>query len=243
MERRGFPRQALAQGFQATTDRISERALPILIIIDSDFRVVMASHGSRQDHMGVAFVDVEAGRLAPALDEVVRDLVASWSDQDRPPTRFGFVPPCYIVRVIRLNGSPPRFMAVMIEQARHRDSLTRAAHAHSLSPRETEVLWLIIEGASASEIAGILCLADSTVQGYFKHLLSKTDSRNRPSMVAKVLGWEGIPAESAAYAGAFARARWNLRGHLRRMNREPTPRPNGSWGGGVERAFTEGGRG
>jgi DNA-binding NarL/FixJ family response regulator len=84
----------------------------------------------------------------------------------------------------------------MIEQVRHRDNLTQAAKEHSLTPRETEVLSLILEGASAPEIASTLSVAESTVQSYFKHLLSKTNSRNRPSMVAKVLGWDGLSAAS-----------------------------------------------
>ena len=101
----------------------------------------------------------------------------------------------YIVRVI--GHETQCYMAVLIEHIRHRDSLSQAARGYSLSRRETEVLSLL-QGASAPEIANFLCLAESTVQSYFKHLLTKTNSRNRPSMVAKVLGWDGLSAASAA---------------------------------------------
>jgi hypothetical protein len=35
-----------------------------------------------------------------------------------------------------------------------------------------------------------LSISQSTVTGYFKILLRKTESRNRSEMVAKVLGWD-----------------------------------------------------
>jgi DNA-binding CsgD family transcriptional regulator len=210
VELRELATEEFAKSFLQASDRISERALPRLIIIDRDFRTVLASQGSRHDKIGPELVDAEARRLRPAIEKVVRELVASWSDApQRSSNRFGVVPPNYILRVIALEGDTQRFMAVMVEQVRHRDSLTRAAEGYSLSPRETEVLSLILEGASAPEIASTLSLAESTVQSYFKHLLSKTHSRNRPSMVAKVLGWDGLSAASASeYAGEFVRTPW-----------------------------------
>jgi DNA-binding CsgD family transcriptional regulator len=197
--------------------------------MDRDLRVVLASQASRQDKVGPEFVDLEARRLRPAIEKVVRDIVASWNNPAHGATnRFGVVPPSYIVRVIALDGDTQRFIAVMIEQIRHRDSLARAAKGYSLSPRETEVLSLILEGASAPEIASVLCLAESTVQSYFKHLLSKTNSRNRPSMVAKVLGWDGLSAASASeYATDLLRLRcagaWDEVGYTSQYTRTPVP--------------------
>jgi DNA-binding CsgD family transcriptional regulator len=57
------------------------------------------------------------------------------------------------------------------------------------------VLAMIIEGSNAVEMARALQLAETTVQGYFKRLLIKTQSRNRPAMVANVLGWGGFGRE------------------------------------------------
>lgn len=211
MNVREVPTEALAKELLQAVDRISERALPRLIILDRNFRIVLVSQPSRHDKASPEFVDLEAKRLRPAIEKVVRDIVASWSESARgAANRFGLVPPSYIVRVIALDGDTQSYMAVMIEQIRHRDSLSQAAKGYSLSPRETEVLSLILEGASAPEIASMLCLAESTVQSYFKHLLSKTNSRNRPSMVAKVLGWDGLSAATAAYyAVDLVRSRWS----------------------------------
>jgi DNA-binding CsgD family transcriptional regulator len=195
---RELSEETLAKGILQAAYRISERALPRLIITDRDCRIVLTPQTLRNDPVSAELVDLEAKRLQPAIDKVVREIVASWSDAaHRAQKRFGIVPPRYIVRVIPLSDETQCYMAVLIEHIRHRDSLSQAARGYSLSPRETEVLSLILEGASAPEIASLLCLAESTVQSYFKHLLSKTNSRNRPSMVAKVLGWDGIAAASA----------------------------------------------
>jgi DNA-binding CsgD family transcriptional regulator len=210
VELRALGPEELAGSLLRASDRISERASPWVIIIDRDFRTVLTSQGTHHDKIGQEFLDPKARRLRPAIEKVVRDLVASPSDATQGRSnRFAVVPPNYILRVIALDGDTQRFMAVMIEQVRHSDSLTRAAKGYSLSPRETEVLSLILDGASAPEIASTLCLAESTVQGYFKHLLSKTNSRNRPSMVAKILGWDGRWGASASkYARELVRVPW-----------------------------------
>jgi DNA-binding CsgD family transcriptional regulator len=191
VDRRNVLSETLAKEFLKASNRLLESALPILIIVDRDFRITLTSHAFERETLGPQFIDVEAKRLGPAIDRIVRDLVASWTD---PPTlasnRFAVIPPRYVVRVLPLQGDTQRFVAITIEHCRDRDSIGRAARTYSLSRRETEVLSLILEGAPASEIANRLYLAESTVQGYFKHLLSKTRSRNRPSMVAKVLGWD-----------------------------------------------------
>jgi DNA-binding NarL/FixJ family response regulator len=54
-----------------------------------------------------------------------------------------------------------------------------------LSPRELEVLAVIAEGASNSEIADRLVIADTTVQSHVQHILRKLDVRNRTEAAAR----------------------------------------------------------
>jgi DNA-binding NarL/FixJ family response regulator len=56
-----------------------------------------------------------------------------------------------------------------------------------LSPRELEVLAVIAEGASNSEIADRLVIADTTVQSHVQHILHKLDVRNRTEAAARYL--------------------------------------------------------
>jgi len=48
-----------------------------------------------------------------------------------------------------------------------------------------------LDGPDRCLFADALKIAETTVQGYYKRLLSKTQSRNRPAMVANVLDWGG----------------------------------------------------
>ncbi len=52
-----------------------------------------------------------------------------------------------------------------------------------LTPREREVLQLIVEGKSRVEIADILCLSKKTVDTYRSRIMKKLDVHNIPSLV------------------------------------------------------------
>lgn len=62
-----------------------------------------------------------------------------------------------------------------------------AAHAHSpldsLSVRERQVLQLVVEGKTSSEIAHMICLSAKSVQTYRSRLMMKLGVRDVPSLV------------------------------------------------------------
>lgn len=53
----------------------------------------------------------------------------------------------------------------------------------SLSPREQQVLQMVVEGKTSSEIARILCLSPKSVETYRNRLMKKLGVENIPSLV------------------------------------------------------------
>jgi DNA-binding CsgD family transcriptional regulator len=58
--------------------------------------------------------------------------------------------------------------------------------AYDLSPREQEVVDLIIRGASTRQIAQALCIAEYTVQDHLKHIFDKTGVHSRRELVQRL---------------------------------------------------------
>ncbi len=66
-------------------------------------------------------------------------------------------------------------------------SVRNSAHApgpvDSLSPREQQVLQMVVEGKTSNEIARILCLSPKSVETYRNRLMKKLGVENIPSLV------------------------------------------------------------
>ena len=71
----------------------------------------------------------------------------------------------------------PGLAGLVLGEYRRRE--TEAPDEPQLTPRETEVLKLIAEGASTKEIAAALTVAESTVENHRTNLLAKLGMRDR----------------------------------------------------------------
>lgn len=92
-----------------------------------------------------------------------------------------------IVRVVPLNGADPRY-AVFLEQYESRDLLRASERTYNLTPRETELLELLLRGEATSEMAAALCISEFTVQQHVKNIGSKLGITKRKEIVATILG-------------------------------------------------------
>ena len=68
-------------------------------------------------------------------------------------------------------------------------NLTKPTTPVSLSPREREMLALIVEGLTAKEIADRIGVSIHTIDTHTRHLFKKLDVRSRAAAVARAL-WE-----------------------------------------------------
>ncbi len=99
-----------------------------------------------------------------------------------------------VVHCSRLIGSEGDLYMLVVEAKQNIDALALASARFSLTRRETAVLELVLEGANARAIAETLEISEHTVHAYVKRLVAKTDARNRSSMIAAILDWDGSAA-------------------------------------------------
>ncbi len=176
-------------------DRESATAFPVsVLIIDADFRVVSSPFERDPERLeqNVPLPDLydrTTRFMRPRLHPLLRNL---WEvTRARGIPRQMVIPPLFTVSLTPLEHIGGGELAVLtVEAARSRANLHAAVAEFALTPRETQILALILDGTSGPQMAAMLDLAESTVQTYFKKLLEKTRSANRYGMVAKILGWQ-----------------------------------------------------
>jgi len=161
-----------------------------LIIMQADGTVLQDSIDST-DHETRILLSDDRRCLRSDVASIVTALIEHCSIAGERQSRIAFLDAHRFLRVTRLDGHAASSFAVSVEHFRAGDSLSRAARRYNLTPREIDVLAFMLEGASAIETALALNIAETTVQGYHKRLLAKTESRNRAAMVANVLDWDG----------------------------------------------------
>jgi DNA-binding NarL/FixJ family response regulator len=132
--------------------------------------------------------------LPAILEEAVRRLTAGWTNESSSQ-QLGLARPVpfLVVRTRPMSGATGLFIGVTIERSVPGRSLTGAAARFKISPREVQVLALLLDGLHLNEIAERLHISSSTVQDHIKRLLEKTETHNRSEMTARILGWDRAP--------------------------------------------------
>lgn len=174
--------------------KIRRRKRPYFILLDSKLQII------HYEAAALALLEelcdaATPPRLPAAIDAALRSALRKMNP--RNDERFTMTPlPKLIVHVSRVYGGDSSFFALLVERESHRAPVESAAGRFSLTAREREVLRLAMRGLHAPDIAQTLSISPTTVSGYFKDLLRKTQTRNRSEMIAKVLDWDDPDASS-----------------------------------------------
>jgi DNA-binding CsgD family transcriptional regulator len=162
-------------------------------VLDKDLQIVLA--WSAEDQRRVALTGLRtrlADRLPAVLEETVGDLVAGWRSDSATTQEPGIAHPVpfLVVRTRPMSGPAGLFIGVRIDRFKPPHSLSGPAARFHISPRELQVLALLLDGAKLEEIGQKLHITASTIQDHIKSMVDKTGSRNRTELIARVLGWE-----------------------------------------------------
>jgi DNA-binding CsgD family transcriptional regulator len=163
---------------------IERRAAPAVFIVDKKLRVLFyrADPSERRKE----FRPADNGALPPSLEYTVLKLLVQ--DEDQTDTvRRAALSSSVAVKVLELRGGSVPAYAILVERFALRDHIDTFARKHGLSPRERQVLALLVKGLRNEEIAQHLIISKSTAIFHVKQLLTKTGSRNRTEMVAKII--------------------------------------------------------
>jgi DNA-binding CsgD family transcriptional regulator len=166
-------------------------------VLNRDLEIVLAWTAENERRVALTPLQVPLQTHLPfILQEAVRELTAAWTDETASHQSGVARPvPFLVVRTRPMSGAAGLFIGVTIERTKPGRSLTGAAARFSISPREVQVLALLLDGLHLNEIAGRLHITASTVQDHIKRLLEKTQTHNRSEMTAKILGWGHDPSE------------------------------------------------
>ena len=154
----------------------SQAAGESFYVLDKDLQIVLA--WSAEDQRRVALTGLRtrlADRLPAVLEETVRDLVAGWrSDSDTQEAGIAHPVPFLVVRTRPMSGPAGLFIGVRIDRFQPPHSLTGPAARFHISPRELQVLALLLDGAKLEEIGRKLHITASTIQDHIKSMVDKT---------------------------------------------------------------------
>ena len=151
---------------------LRQRARPCVAMLDDRFEIVFADpHGRGTCRSMISHVRRlvdDGGDLAEIEHDGVR----------------------YALRVSHMVGDDTVRYAMVLEPRGARRPLVDAMERFRLSPREVDVLGLIVDGASNREIAAALYIVEGTVQEHVRNLCRKTNARRRGDLLARVFGVE-----------------------------------------------------
>jgi len=182
-----------------TTAFVSEPSDGVFCVLNLDLEIVLAWSSEELADATLAGLGVRiADRLPPILEKSVRTLTGDWSAGAVNHCGIGYPVPFLVVRTRPMSGPAGLFIGVRIDRFQPPNSLLDASARFHISPREVQVLALLLDGKHLDQIAEKLHITSSTVQDHIKSMLDKTESNNRSELIARVLGWDSTPTASRA---------------------------------------------
>jgi DNA-binding NarL/FixJ family response regulator len=196
MLREGLRRSLEVEGFDvvgeaadgAAAVRLAEQLRPDVLLMDVSMPVLDGVEATRLVREHAPTVPVVILTMHADQDVLVRAVRAGASGY--------LVKDCStaeVVHTLRLAAAgettlSPEFATAMLVEAQHvAEERTEPAPEPIISKREEEVLQLIAEGASTTEVAAQLFISVKTVKNHLASVYQKLDSRDRTQAVLRAV--------------------------------------------------------
>jgi DNA-binding CsgD family transcriptional regulator len=186
-------RSCLARSFDDPTPT-PERSGPVVLFLSPTLDVLAQTPETDAFLRTLLPPDADQRPVPAGAYNVAAQLLAVEAGVDTKPAlaRVRLVGGVWLTfRAARVDAAAPtaeRDIAVTIEPTTPAERRLLYARSHALSPRETELLDLLVEGADTKAIADALFLSQHTVQDHLKSIFAKTGTRNRRTLLTRVTG-------------------------------------------------------
>jgi DNA-binding CsgD family transcriptional regulator len=155
-------------------DIVRSRQVPVVYAIDGTFSVRFSCGVPNGPDMDV---------LPPRIEQIVRCL----TEQNEVGGAVA-VDGDTVVRVLQpYCPAVENLTCVIVEKLRARDPISQAVKRYGITPREAQVLRLVLGGAATAAVAAQLHIAETTARDHLKRIAAKTSCRSRAQIVARVL--------------------------------------------------------
>lgn len=166
------------------------RQIPGILVLDDQDAVVLSNARAFDmlREVSGALHDAASQDLPSVLLSLVPQLRARLRDRhDTSTAALLTVDLC--VRACHMSGGSGRKLLLVLERVQRRDAVAQNLERFALSPRECDVVMLVLYGYSNRRIADQLFLAEYTVEDHLKRVFAKLAVKSRTALAAKILGW------------------------------------------------------
>jgi DNA-binding CsgD family transcriptional regulator len=167
------------------------RQMPGILVLDAANGVVLANARAGEMMRDVGGARVHAAddfALPPVLVSLVPQLRTRLRERnDTSAAALLTVDIC--VRACHLVGAAGQHLVLVLERVQRRDAVQQNLERFALSPRECDVVMLVLYGHSNRRIADQLFLTEYTVEDHLKRIFAKLTVKSRTALAAKILGW------------------------------------------------------
>jgi DNA-binding CsgD family transcriptional regulator len=189
----GALRRCLALTFgQSAT--IPERPGPIVLMLSPALEVTAQTPDTDEYLRVLLPPDADRRPIPAGAYNVAAQLLAveAGIDDHPPSSRVRLRDGVWLTfRAARVESGRPREeqdIAVSIEPCSPAQRLDLFSRTHALTPRETELLDLLVAGADTKAAAEALFVSQHTVQDHLKSIFAKTGAHTRRILVSRVAG-------------------------------------------------------
>jgi DNA-binding CsgD family transcriptional regulator len=183
-------RRTLVRGWRAPRGAAEPRP-PGTLILDSMLRPTSWTPPFREWLAELPVSGPAPDALPPAVPEIGARVLAPPETRSALADRVRIRTPggrWLVIEGAALEGSAPRQVAITVRAASTDEVFDILCRAHDLSPRERQLVTLMLGGLATDQLARALYISPYTVKDHLKAIFVKTGVRSRRELISHVTG-------------------------------------------------------